>query len=77
MAIVMDMCSGERGVGQSSENEVDSQTLCAGWDRELAPLWQYAATQLITENPGRKLMPIELTEIDIDVFFLKMDKYFD
>lgn len=77
MANVMDMCSGEWGDGPSSESEVDSQPPRAEWSPEPAGLRQYAATQLITQNPTRKLMPIELAEVGIDAFFLKMDKYFD
>lgn len=77
MAIVMDMCSGEWFAGPSSENEADSLGLSPGRNPELAAFQQYAALQLITQHPVRKFMPIELTELELDVFFLKMDKYFD
>lgn len=74
MANIMDMCSGEWFAGPSSENEADSLSLR---NPELPAFQQYAALQLSTQHPVRKLMPVELTELELDTFFLKMDKYFD
>ena len=77
MANVMDMCSGEWFAGPSSENEADSLSLSPGRNPGLAAFQQSAALQLATQHPVRKFVPIELAEVGIDAFFLKMDKYFD
>ena len=77
MANLMDMCSGEWDDGPPSESEADSQGFPFAINPKLAAFQQFAAPQLITQHPVRKFMPIELTELGLDTFFLKMDKYLD